>query len=224
MSGIHFVVAIGANQKEILNLRAVNQCPNQVERSRVDPLEVVQEDHQRMLLGGKHTDKTLKGKLEAISCLDRAQGVGRRLLPEAQLHFRYHLSQNTGISSQRLRQPGAPDRQAIFTLREKLLDKAPKGLEQRPKRSVACHQVKFPGEEVAALPDDGSVKLLNEGSLANARVTGYEQEGGVSFADAVEGADELLHLLLSPVELLGNNKPVRDVVLPEHETCNALLS
>ncbi|MCY1180820.1 hypothetical protein D9M73_212900 [compost metagenome] len=55
--GVHLVAAVGAHQHQVAYIRAGQQVPKQVERCRVEPLQVVEKQRQRMVFPGKHTDK-----------------------------------------------------------------------------------------------------------------------------------------------------------------------
>src|SRR5262249_57003094 len=52
MSGSDLVVAIGADQHEVLQIRPGQQILEQVERRRVEPLQIVEEQRQWMLRPG----------------------------------------------------------------------------------------------------------------------------------------------------------------------------
>src|SRR5258708_11304939 len=59
-----FVVAIGTDEQEVLQIRAGQQIPQQVERRHVEPLQVVEEQRQWMLRPGEDADKPSKHQLE----------------------------------------------------------------------------------------------------------------------------------------------------------------
>ena len=49
MSGRHFVVAIGADQQQILHVRMRQQILHQIQRGRVEPLQIVEKEGEGML-------------------------------------------------------------------------------------------------------------------------------------------------------------------------------
>ena len=53
MRGIDFVVAIGADQHQMLQLRPGQQILQQIERRRIEPLQIVEEQRQRMFRAGE---------------------------------------------------------------------------------------------------------------------------------------------------------------------------
>ena len=62
--GSDLVVAIGADHQQVLQIRPGQQILQEVERRRVDPLQVVEEERQWMLRPGEHADKSAKHQLE----------------------------------------------------------------------------------------------------------------------------------------------------------------
>lgn len=58
MGGGDFVVAIGTNQHQVLQIRPGQEIFQQIERRRIKPLQVVQEKRQWMLRLGEDTDET----------------------------------------------------------------------------------------------------------------------------------------------------------------------
>ena len=57
MRGIDLVVAIGADQQEVLQIRPGQQILQEIERRRVEPLQVVEEERQRMFRPGEDADE-----------------------------------------------------------------------------------------------------------------------------------------------------------------------
>ncbi|MNT75555.1 hypothetical protein D3C72_2144590 [compost metagenome] len=57
MRGIDFVVTISADQQEVLRTGPGQQVLQQVEGRRVDPLQVIEEECQRMFWPGENADK-----------------------------------------------------------------------------------------------------------------------------------------------------------------------
>src|SRR5512132_2873413 len=54
------VVAVGAEQEQVARIRVGDQKGDQLEAGRVDPLQVVQKQHQRMLLVRKDGNELLE--------------------------------------------------------------------------------------------------------------------------------------------------------------------
>ena len=69
MGGSDFVVAIGADQHEVPHIRPGQQILEQIERRRIEPLQVVEEQRQWMFRSGKYADEAPKYELKAALCL-----------------------------------------------------------------------------------------------------------------------------------------------------------
>src|SRR5262249_55928436 len=64
MGGADLVVAVGADQQEVLLIRPGQQVLEQVERRRVEPLQVVEEQREWMFRPGEDPDEPPKHQLE----------------------------------------------------------------------------------------------------------------------------------------------------------------
>src|SRR5262249_18341422 len=80
MSGTDLVVPIGADQHQVLQIRSDQQLLQQIERRRVEPLQIVEKEHQRMFGSGKYADEPLEGALKAALGMLRWQFRDRLLL------------------------------------------------------------------------------------------------------------------------------------------------
>ena len=65
MGGIDFVVSVGADQHQVVHVRLGQQILEQVERCRVEPLQIVEEQGKRMFRPRKYADKSPEHELEA---------------------------------------------------------------------------------------------------------------------------------------------------------------
>ena len=68
-----FVVPVGADQQQVLHIRPGQQVLEQIERRRVEPLQVVEEQRQRMLRPREHADEAPEHQLEAALRVLRRQ-------------------------------------------------------------------------------------------------------------------------------------------------------
>lgn len=58
MTGIDFVVSMGTDRDEVLQLGPGEQILQQVERRGIEPLQIVEKEHQRMVLPDKNTHES----------------------------------------------------------------------------------------------------------------------------------------------------------------------
>ena len=65
MGGIDFVVSVGADQHQVLHVRPGQQILEQIEGRRVEPLQIVEEERERMFRPCEYADKSPEHQLEA---------------------------------------------------------------------------------------------------------------------------------------------------------------
>ena len=65
MGGRDLVVPIGADQQQVLHIRLGQQVLEQIERRRVEPLQIVEEQRERMLRPREHAEEAPEHQLEA---------------------------------------------------------------------------------------------------------------------------------------------------------------
>ena len=143
MAVVDFVVAVGADEQQVLDARTRQQPVQEVERRGVDPLQVVQENNQRVFSSRECADEALKNITKPISRFGGIQRRGRCLFPDNQLDLGYYLGQHTPVGAQRIGEAGAPQRQTILTLGEKLPDQAAERLRQRSVGDVPNDLIEF---------------------------------------------------------------------------------
>ena len=80
VSGTDLVVPVGADQQQVPHLRVRDQMLDEVERGRVQPLQIVEEQRERMLRPGEHAEEAPEHQLEAVLRVLRRQIRDRRLL------------------------------------------------------------------------------------------------------------------------------------------------
>src|SRR5215471_8291572 len=103
-----FVVAIGADEKKIAKFGSAQQVFQQVERRRVEPLQVIKEERQRMFRPREHADKSPKHHLEAPFRILWRKLSDRRRLSDDERHFRNEINNQSCVRTQRLAQSVAP--------------------------------------------------------------------------------------------------------------------
>src|SRR5262249_17338290 len=165
-----FVVAVGADEEKIAKLGPDEHVFQQVERSRVEPLQVIEEERQRMLGPREDTDELPKYQLEApLRVLWRKRGDRRRLADD-ELHFRNEIGNQSSIRPQFLLQRVAPRRKVRFALAEQWTDQILKGLCQRRVGNVAFVLIELAGSEKAAQRHQHRLQLVDDRGFADAGI------------------------------------------------------
>ena len=223
MRGIDFVVPIGADQQQVLHVRLGQQIREQVERRRVEPLQIVEKERQRMFGPREDADEPPKHQLEAALCLLRRKLWDRWLLSDDELQLGDKVDHEPTVRAQRLAKSIAPAGQLGVALAQKRADQALKGLRQRRIGNVALVLIEFAGGEKAARRHQGLVQLIDDGGLADAGIAGDQHQLRLAACDdAIEGGEQGLDLALAPVQFLGNQKPVGRVLLARRERVDAV--
>ena len=82
-----FVVAIGSDQQQVACLTPANQVLDQSKGRGVDPLQVVEKQHQRVLGLGEHVEERAKYHLKTVARVLRWQVRDRRLFADHELQL-----------------------------------------------------------------------------------------------------------------------------------------
>ncbi|MNS97849.1 hypothetical protein D3C72_1321980 [compost metagenome] len=225
MGGIDLVVPVGAHQHQVAQVGTDQHILDQVERGGVQPLEVIEEQRQRVLRLGKHADKAPEHQQKALLGLLRLQVRHRFRLADDQLQLGNQVRHQPGVGLQRLQQRTAPARQLRVGLAEQRAHQALERLHQCRVRDIALVLVELAGGEQPARRHQHPVQLVDHRGLADARVAGHQHQFRRAGADdAGEGREHGVDLLLAPVQLLGDHQAVARAVLVERKVLDAALA
>src|SRR6516162_232157 len=145
MRGSDFVIAVGAYEEKIAESGSVQQVFHKLQRRRVEPLQVIEEERQGMFRPSEDTDEPSKHQLETpLRVLWRKLRNGRRLSDDS-LHVRNEIHNQSRVRSQRFPQRVAPGREVGFTFAEQRPDQALKGLCQSRVGNVAFVLIELTG-------------------------------------------------------------------------------
>ena len=131
MGGTDFVVPVGPDQHQVAHVRLGQQVFDEIQGGRVEPLQVVEEQRQRMFRAREDSNEAPEHELKpALRVLWRQLG-DRRRLSDDEFHFGNQVHDESCVRAQRLLQGVAPSRQLRFALPEERTDQTLKGLCQR---------------------------------------------------------------------------------------------
>src|SRR6266481_2346335 len=94
----------------------------EVECGRVQPLQIVEEQHERVLQRGEYAEEPPEHNLEAVLRILRREVRNGRLFPDDELHLRDYADDKLAVWPDRLRQGIAPPVHVGFALDEDLPD------------------------------------------------------------------------------------------------------
>src|ERR1700722_5837973 len=197
---------------------------NKVERRRVQPLQIVEEQSERVFLARKYPNKAPENHLKAVLGVLRRQVRDRRLFPDHELQFGNEVDDQLTVRAQRLAQEVPPPPELRLALAKKRPDKAPEGLGQGGVRDIALVLIELARREQTALRDQRLVEFVHQRRFADAGIAGDEHELGPAVRhDPIEGAEQRLDLVLPAVKLLRRHETVRDIVSTERERLYAAM-
>src|ERR1700733_7518485 len=167
MGGVDFVVAIGADQHEVLHISPGQEILEQVERRRVEPLKIVEEERQRMLRPGEHADKPSKHQLETSLRVLRRKLWNGRLVTDDERQLGNEIGHQPAVRAQRLDKSVAPTAKLDVALPEERANKALKSLGQRRIGNVALVLVELARREKPTGRNEHLVQFIDDGGLAD---------------------------------------------------------
>ncbi len=97
MSRIDFVVPIGADQQQVLDIRPGQQILQQIQCRRVQPLQIVEKQGQRMLWPGKYANESAENQLKTDLRILRRNFGDRWLFPYNEPQFRNQIHDQLAV-------------------------------------------------------------------------------------------------------------------------------
>ena len=160
------VVAICANQQQMTHIRLRAQVLEQVERGGVQPLEVVQEQRQRMLRSGKDSEQAPDDQMEAALRVLWRQLRDQRLWADEQFELRDERCHQPPARAQSFSQARAPRREFGFALAQQRSHKALQRLRQARIGNVALVLVEFARCKQSARRHERAVEFVHDRRFA----------------------------------------------------------
>src|SRR6266478_5659612 len=206
-------VAVGADDEKMPDLHVRDDVLEQVEGRRVEPLQVVEEQHERMLLRGDDAEDPSEHHLESVPRLLRRELRYGRLLADDELDFRNEVRNQLPVRAERASDGIAPPTELGVALAQDRTDDAPQGLREGRIRNVTLVLIELSAREQSARNHQRLLKLVDHRGLADARRSGHEHELRRALRhDPLESLEQGLDLAFPAVESLRNEKPVSYVL------------
>src|ERR1700694_677012 len=195
-----------------------NQVLEEVERRGIQPLQIVEEQRERVLLPREYTEEAPEDQLEAALRVLRRQVRDGWLFSDHELQLGNEVHDELAVRAQRFAQGVPPPANLYLALAQQRAHKALEGLGEGGVRDVALVLVELAGREEAARRHEGLVNLVHHRGLADARKAGDQDQLGIAVSDdAIEGRQQGVDLALPPVQPLRDQKTVRRILRTERE-------
>ena len=108
MRGTDLVVPVGADQQQVPHFRVRGKMLEEVERRCIQPLQVVEEQRERVLFAREYPKEAPEHRLKAVLRFLRRQVRDRWLFADYELQFGNEVDYELTIRAQRLDEGGSP--------------------------------------------------------------------------------------------------------------------
>ena len=214
MRGHDLVIPIGADKKQVMQIPLCQQVLEEIERGCIEPLQVVEEQRQRMLRPGEDPDETPQHQVKSALRVSWRQLRRRRLRANEEFEVGEQRQHERAVRAKRRAKRGAPGRQLGLVLSQKRPDQVHEGLRQAGVGDVTLVLVELAGCEQAARRRQRGVQLMHHRGLADSGLARDQDQLRPTPRDnAIESGAQGLDLALSPVQPLGDYQAIRQVPL-----------
>src|SRR5882724_7198276 len=190
----------------------------QVQRCRVEPLQIVEEQRQRVLRPGEHGEKAPENQLKAALRVTGRQLRDRWLVTYDELQLRNQVYDKPPVWAQCFAKSLAPSSQLWIALAKQWSDQALKGLRQGRIGDVTLVLVELACCEEPARLNKHSMQFIDDRGFADAGISGDKHQLRRAVVDyAVEAGEQGLYLARPSVQLLGKQQPIGRVVFAKRE-------
>src|SRR6202011_2388509 len=153
-----------------------HQMLEEVERCGIQPLLIIEEQRERVLLAREYREEPLQHHLEPVLRVLRRQVRDRWLFPNHELQLGNEVDDELTVRAQRLTERVAPTAKHDLTLAQERAHQALEGLSERRVRDVALVLVELAGREQATRRDEHLMQLVYYRGFADPGIAGHEHE------------------------------------------------
>ena len=160
---VNLVVAIRADHQKTPDTPMFDQVPQELERGVVEPLQIIEEQRERMLRPREDLEYALENEQEALLGLVRGRGLrGLRLTTDEQLEIgnELHHLLAVGLDGGEQRSPPASD--IGITAPKNLAHQALECVRERRKRDIAFELIEFTGGKESSRRDEDAMNFVDE--------------------------------------------------------------
>lgn len=218
---VDLVVAERADQQQGLLAVVAQQLLQQSQRRRIGPLQVVEEQQQRVGAPGQRLHEAAEGQVQTRLGVGCGQHRQRRWRADQQLQLRHQVADGGGMLTQCLDQQRPPV--GVAALDGELLHQGAERIGQRGIRAMAAVLIALAAQVVAPSRHHRLVQRRHQRRLADARVAADQQQLAAAAAAAREGVAQGGDLRLAADQPLGDAKALADIVAAERELVDAPL-
>ncbi len=210
--GSNFGVPVCPDDQHMGEASVRGDGPDEVQACRVGPLDVVQEQDERVRPVGEDLHEVLKDKMKAVLGF-LGPDLGDVGLPAYdELDLGDDVRDDLPVRAQGGIKLFSPFLYTLLALGQELAGQAMEGLNDGAVGHGPAQLIVFAGDEISPLPHDGIADLAHQGGFADARLAGNQQDLHVPVAHPLEGLEQDLKLMLPSHQDLGDVELQREVV------------
>src|SRR6516165_3716870 len=194
----------------------------EAERRRIEPLQIIDEDHQRMLGPSEYADEAPEHGLEADLGVQRRKCGHVRLRTDHPNELRHQVREQAAVGPHRLEDGVAPPRDLGRFSVQDLPDQRLESLGHARVWDVATALIELAGDENATRKHDLLVQFADHRRLADPGVARHELK--MRFAgrgDAVERIEQRCYLTFASVKALGDKQAIWCIARRQREWVDA---
>ena len=222
MGGRDLVVPVRADEQEVPHIALDHQVLEQVKRRDIEPLQIVQEQGERMLGPSEDSEKPSEHELEAALRVLWRQFRDHGLVADDDLQVGDEIHHELAVRSERLMERLSPATQFVVAFGQERTDQALKGLREGRVRNVAFVLVELARRKQGARRNECLVQLVHDGRFADPGIARDEHElGRTAVDDAIERGKQGLDVACPSVQLLRDQQPVGYVMFAERKVVDA---
>ena len=224
VSRLHFVVTIGAHQQHAALTFGAHQVFEQAQGRYVGPLQVVEEQQQRVIRCCQRIDKLAKADMEPMFALCRRHLRQCGQVAEQAAKLGNQVGDRRRVVAQCIGQSVLPVQSTLGTFSGQGVQQLAKRLAKGGIGLAATVLIALSAQQIAAAGENRSVQFVDQCGLANPRVTADQQQFGVTGADhALEGRENAGALGLTAVQLLRHAETLGHVDPAQFEAVDAMV-
>jgi hypothetical protein len=188
--GSDLVISIGSDQQQVPHLRVRDQVLEEIERRSIKPLQIIEEQRERVLLPSEYAEKPPEYHLEAVLRVLRRQVRNGWLYSDHKLQRGNEVDDKLTVGAQRLSQGVPPPAKLPLALAQKRAHKALEGLGQGGVGDVALILVELAGRKETTRRDEHLMQLVHHRGLADTGIARHEHQLRDSVRDdTAEGSE-----------------------------------
>jgi hypothetical protein len=179
VGGVHLVAAIGADDQKPACALAGKEALEEVQRSRIDPLQIVDKDQEGVLWSGHTAEEAIEEVMDPILVLDAAQLGNLRLRAEDTLQARDDVDEDLAVIAHSLQNGVPPAGEAGLAPRQPVVHQLGEGLLPGGVGSGSLELIELTLDVGAAFGHDVLVHLTDQRRLADTGVSGHQEKLGL---------------------------------------------